>query len=78
VLDPIKLIIDNYPAEQVEDRFAPNHPQKPELGKRTIPLTRELWIEREDFEEIPERFFPFDARRNGAITLWLCREMCEF
>ena len=49
VLDPFKLVIDNYPADQVEDCFAPNHPLKPELGKRVVPLTRELWIEREDF-----------------------------
>ncbi len=55
VLDPIKLVIDNYPADQVEDCFAPNHPLKPELGKRVVPLTRELWIEREDFMEVPSK-----------------------
>ncbi len=62
VLDPVKLIIDNYPEGQSEDCFAPNHPQQPELGKRAIPLSRELWIEREDFEETPPkgyfRLFP--------------------
>jgi glutaminyl-tRNA synthetase len=62
VLDPIKLVIDNYPEGKSEDCFAPNHPQKPELGKRTVPLTRELWIEREDFMEEPSkgyfRLFP--------------------
>ncbi len=62
VLDPVKLIIDNYPDGQHEDCFAPNHPQKPELGKRTVPLTRELWIERDDFMETPSkgyfRLFP--------------------
>jgi len=62
VLDPVKLIIDNYPEGQQEDCFAPNHPQQPELGKRTVPLTRELWIEREDFAETPPkgyfRLFP--------------------
>jgi glutaminyl-tRNA synthetase len=58
VLDPIKLVIDNYPEGQSEDCFAPNHPQKPELGKRVVPLTRELWIEREDFmEEPPKGYF---------------------
>ena len=57
VLDPVKLIIDNYPAEQQEDCFAPNHPQKPELGKRMVPLTRELWIERDDFAETPPKGF---------------------
>ena len=55
VLDPLKLIIDNYPAGQSEECFAPNHPLKPELGKRAIPFSRELWIEREDFMETPPK-----------------------
>jgi glutaminyl-tRNA synthetase len=55
VLDPIKLVIDNYPEGQSEDCHAPNHPQKPELGKRVVPLSRELWIEREDFMEEPSK-----------------------
>jgi glutaminyl-tRNA synthetase len=55
VLDPVKLIIDNYPEGQSEDCFAPNHPQQPDLGKRAIPFSRELWIEREDFEETPPK-----------------------
>jgi len=62
VLDPVKLIIDNYPADQSETCEAPVHPHKPELGKRSFPLTRELWIEREDFMETPAkgyfRLFP--------------------
>jgi len=62
VLDPIKLVIDNYPKSQSEDCFAPNHPLKPELGKRTVQLSKELWIEREDFMEEPAkgyfRLFP--------------------
>jgi len=67
VLDPVKLIIDNYPAGQSEDCFAPNHPQQPELGKRAIPFSRELWIEREDFAETPPkgyfRLFPGNSVR---------------
>ncbi len=55
VLDPLKLVIDNYPAEQEEICFAPNHPQKPEWGKREIPFSKELWIEREDFTEHPPK-----------------------
>ncbi|MHB1358819.1 MAG: glutamine--tRNA ligase/YqeY domain fusion protein [Rhodocyclaceae bacterium] len=55
VLDPVKLVIDNYPAGQEEECFAPNHPQKPEWGKRPIPFSRELWIEREDFAETPPK-----------------------
>jgi glutaminyl-tRNA synthetase len=62
VLDPLKLVIDNYPADQEELCEAPNHPQKPEWGKRSVPFSRELWIEREDFEETPPkgyfRLFP--------------------
>lgn len=58
VLDPIKLVIDNYEDGKSEDCFAPNHPLKPELGKRTIQLSKELWIEREDFMEEPvEKYF---------------------
>ena len=53
VLDPLKLIITNYPEGQSEQCFAPNHPLKPELGQREMPLSRELWIEREDFMETP-------------------------
>ncbi len=57
VLDPVKLVIDNYPQGQSEDCFAPNHPLKPELGKRTVQLSKELWIEREDFMEEPSKGF---------------------
>ncbi len=67
VLDPVKLILDNYPTGQSEECFAPNHPQQPELGKRAIPFSRELWIEREDFEETPPkgyfRLFPGNSVR---------------
>ncbi|HUO44774.1 MAG TPA: glutamine--tRNA ligase/YqeY domain fusion protein [Burkholderiales bacterium] len=57
VLDPLKLVIDNYPADQEEICEAPNHPQKPELGKRTVPFAKKLWIEREDFMETPAKGF---------------------
>jgi len=55
VLDPLKLVIDNYPERQVEEMDAPVHPQKPERGKRRVPFARELWIEREDFMETPAK-----------------------
>jgi glutaminyl-tRNA synthetase len=55
VLRPLKVIIDNYPAGQVEECFAPNHPQRPELGKRAVPFSRELWIEADDFMEVPSK-----------------------
>lgn len=55
VLDPIKLIINNYPEGQEEECFAPNHPQNESRGKRSIKLTRELWIERDDFMVEPTK-----------------------
>ncbi len=57
VLDPLRLIVTNYPAAQSEMCQAPNHPLKPELGQREMPFTRELWIEREDFMETPVKGF---------------------
>ena len=55
VLDPLTLVIDNYPAGKVEEMESPVHPQKPEMGKRKLPFARELWIEREDFMESPPK-----------------------
>ncbi|MFA7607333.1 MAG: glutamine--tRNA ligase/YqeY domain fusion protein [Rhodocyclaceae bacterium] len=57
VLDPLKLVITNYPEGQSELCQAPNHPLKPELGQRDMPFGRELWIEREDFMEVPSKGF---------------------
>jgi len=62
VLDPLKLIIDNYPEGTSETCSAPVHPHHPERGTREFPFSRELWIEREDFQEVPKkgyfRLFP--------------------
>ncbi|WIM07084.1 MAG: glutamine--tRNA ligase/YqeY domain fusion protein [Candidatus Nitricoxidivorans perseverans] len=67
VLDPLKLVIDNYPEGREETCEAPNHPQKPEWGKRPVPFSKELWIEREDFSEAPPkgyfRLFPGNSVR---------------
>ena len=67
VLDPLKLIITNYPEGQTERCHAPNHPLHPELGKREMPFSRELWIEREDFMETPvkgyHRLYPGNMAR---------------
>ncbi len=57
VLDPLKLVITNYPEGREELCEAPNHPLKPELGRREMPFSRELWIEREDFMEEPVKGF---------------------
>ncbi|MFN2368586.1 MAG: glutamine--tRNA ligase, partial [Desulfurivibrionaceae bacterium] len=54
VLRPLKVIIENYPEDQVEEMEAQNHPQNPEMGARKIPFCREIYIERSDFlEEAP-------------------------
>lgn len=55
VVHPLKLVIDNYPEGQSEEITAPNHPQKPELGTRTLSMSRELWIEESDFAEVPPK-----------------------
>ena len=58
VLDPVKLVIDNYPEGEEESCFAPNHPQRPELDRRALPFSRELWIERDDYQEnAPQGYF---------------------
>jgi glutaminyl-tRNA synthetase len=55
VLDPLKLVIENYPVGKEERVEVPNHPQKPDWGKREVPFSRELWIEREDFQTSPPK-----------------------
>lgn len=57
VVSPLKLVITNYPENQQELCEAANHPQKPEMGVRHLPFSRELWIERDDFMEIPVKGF---------------------
>ena len=58
ILDPVKLVIDNYPEGQIEELDAPTNMEKEELGSRKIPFGRELYIEREDFmEEPPKKYF---------------------
>ncbi|EKO3581962.1 glutamine--tRNA ligase [Vibrio metschnikovii] len=51
VLDPVKIIIENFAENSVEPLTVANHPNKPEMGEREVPFTREIWIEREDFRE---------------------------
>ena len=71
VIDPIKLIIDNYPEGQVEYMDVENNQENPELGMRKVPFSRELYIEREDFmEEPPKKYFRLfpgnEVRLKGA------------
>ena len=55
VLDPLKLVIDNYPEDQIEYLDVANNMENPELGSRKVPFGRELYIEREDFMEVPPK-----------------------
>ncbi len=57
VLDPVKVVIDNYPEERTEEMEAANHPQDPAMGSRKLPFSRELYIERSDFMENPPAKF---------------------
>lgn len=58
VIDPVKLVIDNYPEDMVEMMEVTNNPENPEMGTRTVPFCKELYIEREDFmEEPPKKYF---------------------
>jgi glutaminyl-tRNA synthetase len=55
VLDPIKLTLTNYPEGRTETMAGENNPEDPDSGTRPLPFTRELWIEREDFMEVPSK-----------------------
>jgi glutaminyl-tRNA synthetase len=68
VLNPLKLVIDNYPAEQMEEFTVANHPQRPEMGSRTVPCCRELYIERDDFMENPPKGY-FRLVPGGEVRL---------
>ena len=58
VLRPLKVVIENFPADRVEELTAENNPENPEMGSRTVPFSRELYIEQEDFmEQPPGKFF---------------------
>lgn len=68
VLDPLKVIIDNYPEDRVEELEGKNHPQNPDMGVRPLPFSRELFIERSDFlENAPRKFFRLDVGREVRL-----------
>ncbi len=74
VLDPVKLIITNYPEDNHEDMTVENNPEDPESGDRIVPFSRELYIEREDFmEDAPKKFFRLgpgkEVRLKGAYII---------
>ena len=68
VLNPVKLILDNYPDGQVEELDAINNPENPEAGFRKVPFSKELLIEREDFQENPTGKF-FRLKPEGEVRL---------
>jgi glutaminyl-tRNA synthetase len=68
ILDPLKVVIDNYPENTEEECLAPNHPQKPEWGSRVVPLTRAIYIERSDFMEHPPKGY-FRLSPGGEVRL---------
>jgi glutaminyl-tRNA synthetase len=68
VLKPIKVVIENYPEGQTEEMEASNHPKRPELGKRTVPFSREIYIEHDDFmEDPPKKFFRLGPGREVRL-----------
>ena len=68
VVDPIKVVVENYPADLEEEFEVPNHPQKEEEGKRTVPFSRELWVERTDYkDDAPNKFKGFTLGREVRL-----------
>lgn len=68
VLDPLKVVITNYPEDKVEYFSISNNPQNPEAGTREIPFSRELYIDRSDFAEVPPPKF-FRLKPDGEVRL---------
>nr|WP_321466725.1 glutamine--tRNA ligase/YqeY domain fusion protein [uncultured Desulfobulbus sp.] len=81
VLDPLKVVITNYPEGQTEEIVAQNHPQNPEMGERVVPFSRELYIERADFmENAPKKFFRLSVGREVRLRyayLITCQEVIK-
>jgi len=81
VLRPLKITLTNYAEGQTEELQVANHPKKEEMGKRTIPFTRELYIDRADFEEVPPKKFKRlipegEVRLRGAYVI-KCEEIIK-
>jgi glutaminyl-tRNA synthetase len=55
ILEPLRVVVDNYPENEEEECLAPNHPQKPEWGNRSVPFSKIIYIERGDFMETPSK-----------------------
>lgn len=81
VIDPLKLVITNLPAGHEESLTFPNHPKDESAGTRTLPFSNELWIEREDFEEVPpkgfKRLIPGGEVRLRGAGIFRCDEVIK-
>lgn len=68
VLDPVKVVLENWSAEPLGHAVIPNHPQNPEMGERNVPINNEVWIEREDFmEDPPKKFYRLGPGRHVRL-----------
>ncbi|MCL7488215.1 MAG: glutamine--tRNA ligase/YqeY domain fusion protein [Desulfobulbaceae bacterium] len=81
VLKPLKVVITNYPEDREEEFIAQNHPKDPDMGTRTVPFCRELFIEADDFmEDPPKKFFRLGPGREVRLRyayLVTCREVVK-
>jgi glutaminyl-tRNA synthetase len=81
VFDPIKVVITNYPAGQAEDAVMENNREVPELGERSVPFSREIYIDGEDFMEVPAkkyfRLFPGNEVRLKGAYFITCNEVVK-
>jgi glutaminyl-tRNA synthetase len=81
VLDPLRVVIDNYPENQVDEFEAPNHPNAAEMGTRKVPFSKVVYIEREDFmEDPPKKFFRLAPGREVRLKyayLVRCEEVVK-
>ena len=76
VLRPLKVVIENWPAGRVDELDAVNNPEDPAMGTRRVPFSGELWIEQDDFREVPPpKYFRLVARPRGAAALGLLRDV---
>ncbi len=76
VLDPIKLVIENYPDDEEEWFEVPNHPTDPSFGTRRVPFSREIWIERDDFMLDPPRKYHRLAPGREVRLRYACLVTC--
>jgi glutaminyl-tRNA synthetase len=68
VLNPVKVVFTNVPDDWTDTLTMENHPDHPELGERQVTISKEIWIEREDFEEVPPKKF-FRLKPDGEVRL---------